>query len=183
MDNHVTAKGRLVFPALFAPKKDKASGKESYQATLLFSKSEEMKDIMNATKSAAMDAFGRFDDTIKKPFKTEKRPEKLAKFPFLENMIIVNFKTSFPPVLMTPDKKPITERSVLYAGCFVHISYKPFVWTNPTNGKGVGLNIYSVLKIAEGDKLGMAVGSEFDTILGSTTLGEGQSDDLDAMFN
>ena len=179
MDLVVTKKARLLFPILFTPKKDK-QGKEKFSCSLLFENPKDAADIVKACETLGKEAFGKWDDSLKKPYRVEKRDHMLAKYPVLEGKLLVNAYTQFAPSLMDKNKNPIMSKDDLYAGCYVHAAIKPFHWTNKENGKGVSLNLVSILKIEEGEKLGHVAGNEFDTILGNTDLGS--DSELEAMF-
>jgi len=179
----VIQKARLCFNNLFRAKKNDR-GQDEFKCTLILEEGHDLSDLKEAVKKCAIEKFGRFDNTIKHPFKSKKTmaPDKYAgrieKYPVFKDKVWLEPKTQYAPIILGLDKKPLMDQTELYAGCYVHVSVSPYPWSHPTNGHGVGLNVNAVMKAADGERLGALPGQEFEDILSEVGFEE---DDMFSM--
>lgn len=96
------------------------------------------------------------------------------------NAIFAQFQSNSPPGVVDRRAKPITDRSELYSGCLVRVTYA--CWAYDSNGnKGVTLLLNNVQKVKDGTRLSGKPSAEddFEGIEGDDDDDGTEDDDLD----
>lgn len=147
-------------------------GKKSWQATLLFAKSENISALHAAALKAAKEEWGDKaeawikDGTIKNPFldgdgkqgKSKKTGEPHAGFPG-HTFIRVQSGEDFRPKLVDRKVLPIASKEDFYSGCYGYAVVNAFTWENKENGKGISFGISMAQKVRDGERLGGGAGA------------------------
>ena len=125
----VLPEARLSHPHLFKATAYKGRGQEYYSAELLFDKATTPLKVLQAPMIAALKAKwgaqSEWPKSFKKPYRDGDKPHGINKEvkPEHKGMWVVKASSSAKfqrPALVDEKRKPITEESKLYPGCFVH---------------------------------------------------------------
>lgn len=190
-----TPVGIATFCHLWEPKAMKSTNPKAaprdpmYSVMLVFT--EDQKDELKALRVACIKAakakFGEEEyEKLKKknklsmPWRDASEYEEYGE-PFVEGNTMINFKTNAqnPPQIVDQRAKPITDRSKIYSGCKMRVSFG--VWAFDTDGnKGVTLLLNNVQKAGDGPKLsGRADASEeFESIDAGDDADDDEDDDI-----
>lgn len=174
----MTPEAILSFPALFVARE--YEGQEKFQATFVFPPGSDIKELRSAATAVAKEKFGdKLGEMIQQ-----------GKFrnPFLngkdhgyeDGSIVVRTsskKDSKPGVVDRDGKTVITDPSVMYSGCKVRATIRPFAYDTKGN-KGVSFGLQNVQRLGEGKRLDgrKAVTDEFDAVEGA--IGEMAGEEL-----
>lgn len=162
-ERKLTPKFMLAFPKIFKPNK-----KDKYEITMVFQKGTDIKELQELVKAAAIETHGKFDKTIGHPFKTHTDEEKLEKYPFFKDAVVVRAETGFAiDTVVDAKRNPILDWKELYTGCFARASVSAYAWTYEEGGikkKGVKLNLHGIQKISDGERYGSQPGDEFSVL-------------------
>lgn len=161
---------RLAFMNLLKPRKSDFEGKpDSYQATLLIPKTEDITALKNAAAQAAIEEWGDkakefwANGLIKTPFLDGDGPQALNKTTGKRNagheghvFIRAGATLDYPPKLFDAKVQPVVSPDEIYSGCYGYAVIHFFTWDNPKNGKGVSAGITMFQKVKDGEKFGVA---------------------------
>lgn len=171
---YVSPIGRAIYCDVFDKRIWKNSDKDPvFELTLAFEteklrgKEKERYDQLNAViMSKSHDVFGK---KLPNNFWHPIRNDNPRGIEFLDGDGVVHakFKCGFDrlDVLDAEGMQPITKESGLfYPGCYARVSWSPYIYKGVGGGNGCRLNMYGVLKVADGD--------EIETSSGSTALND-----------
>ena len=168
----ITGEFRVSFPAVFKPQA--FEGQEpKYEITMLFPKDTDL----SALEAAAEEALAeKWPDE-------KKRPNKLT-MPFVDgndkeydgyaDHIAIKAKSKMKPGLVDRAKKPITDESEFYGGCYARASVAAYAYDIAGN-KGVAFALNNVQKLRDGEPFGSR--SNADSDFGDLPLDD--DDDMD----
>jgi len=149
----VTSEVRLSFPALFTPKpRFRGSDSETYQAVLLLPPDTDMTPFDSALKAAMIEKFGK---PIKLP--AAKNPVKDCAEKGIqgydEGWHYINLHSRQQPPVVDRRGVPVTDESMIYAGCWVRAYINAFAWDHPSGGKGVSFGLNAIQFVRDDDRL------------------------------
>ncbi len=155
---------RLSYANLFEPRGFEGS-KPKYSASLIIPKDDKrtLDEIRAAMKYAyeqngyKLRGNGRSIppmDRISLPLNDgdEKRPND----PAYKDAYYINAKNDDQPALYDENKQPVTDRSVLYSGCYARCKIQFYVYNMGVN-KGIACSLRGVRKVQDGKPLGGSV--------------------------
>ncbi len=167
--------GTVFFHDLFTPRSFKDDDKPKYSVTFGYKEDADFSEYKQALKvlqsdprwpknvvfrgspeeQKAIDNGIGIDELITaiKPIKKETKPETLEKYPHYKGMFIgkASCAATFPPLVIGPDRKRITEKEEVYRGCegIALVS----IGLNTTTGR-VSLRLKGFQKVKEGEPIG-----------------------------
>lgn len=142
-------------------------GSKSWQVTLLWPKSVDLKALHAAALAAAKEEWGDKaegwikDGTIKNPFldgdgkqgKSKKTGEPHEGFPG-NTFVRCKSGEKYRPKLVDKNVLPITEHDGCYSGCYGYAVVNAYTWDNKEQGKGISFGISMVQVAKDGERLG-----------------------------
>ena len=150
--------GRIAWNACFKPN-EKDDGSLQYSVKMLFPKGgKAIKRLMALAAACKNEAFGDKAGTLESPFadgneKYEADPEKYAAW---KDMVIVSFKSKYPPSVFDAQAKAITAMTQkdLYSGCWAVVHANAYSWTFGKMKKGISLGFDAIQKIKDDERIG-----------------------------
>lgn len=185
--NVVTAKGRILWNALFTPRKAKGGkGEGKYEVNLLFAKDADNKVLRDAAIEAGKEKFakafreadGKWPKSIATPFKKTADNEKLVAALEAEGLKVEDWPLYFatrskdkPGVVAPNGKSDGVEPEHVYPGRWARASVQAFGYDTEGN-KGVSLGLVNVQLLDNDDELVIGGGrvsaeSEFEAADGA----------------
>lgn len=166
---------RVAFPNFIKPTKSE-NGKETYNGTLLFPKSETFADtkdgkgLITILRETAIAEWGDKavqwikDEVIKLPIldgdgkqavskKTGIRSAGFAGHHFVRVQANIDHRPQIFNAQMLPDATP----GMIYGGCYVYPVVNVWTWDHPTNGKGISAGLIMVQFVKDGERFGGGV--------------------------
>ena len=147
-----TPKARLSFPDLFEPKAFGKDKEPKYKATFLFDKNADLTEMREAVKLAAKEKWG---DVIPKGIKLPFIDGNTKEMDGYEDTIVVNASSKFPPQVVNQKCDAVTDKTSVYAGCYVRGSLIANAWEytegKSVMGRGVSFYLSAVQKVADGE--------------------------------
>lgn len=148
----ITPKHRGSFVHLVEPKAPAEGADKVYSMVIVLPKDEpETKKFMAALKkivdAAAKEKLGQLPKKLKRPWKDgdeEDRPE-------WEGCWVISAKNKIQPSIVGPDLQPVMDPEKLYSGAYYRASITAWAWSHSVGGKGVSLNLESVMWCADGE--------------------------------
>ena len=163
----VTGKVRLSFAHLFEPRAAEEGGPLKYGTAILISKKDKYtldryESALEAAKELYKEKFGKGKLPIASKFKTPLRDgdEEKPDDPAYAGHFFMNCNSDNKPGMVDLDLNPILDKTQLYSGCYVRVSFNLFPYSGKANGIAAGLN--SVQFIADGDPFGNVSRPEVD---------------------
>ena len=155
----VTGEFRVSFPAVFKPQA--FEGQEpKYEVTMLFPKDADISALEAAAEAAVAD---KWPDEKKRP--------KNLRMPFTdgdtkdydgyEGTTAIKAKTKTKPGLVDRAKKPITDESEFYGGCYARASVVAYAYDTAGN-KGVAFALNNIQKLRDGEPFGSRSNADSD---------------------
>lgn len=155
----ITGEFRVSFPAVFKPQA--FEGQEpKYEVTMLFPKDTDLSALEAAAEAAVAD---KWPDEKKRP--------KNLRMPFTdgdtkdydgyEGNVAIKAKTKTKPGLVDRAKKPITDESEFYGGCYARASVVAYAYDMAGN-KGVAFALNNVQKLRDGEPFGSRSNADSD---------------------
>jgi hypothetical protein len=188
--NIVTPKGRLLWNALFSPRKDKKGNVGKFEFNIAIPKGADMKVLQDAVLEAGKDKFpklfkdaaGKWPSSVKSPFKKSSENDKLGEIADEFPLFFAARSKDRPGVVGPNGRAEGVEPEQVYAGRWVKASVQAFGYEFEGN-KGVSLGLVNVQLLDEGDELVIGGGkvsaeSEFEGV-GEEAAGG----DAGGMFN
>lgn len=158
---------RLAFANLFKARKSEFDGqeKETFDATLLFAKSDDISALKNAAMQAAVDEWGdKAKDfaqkgLIKTPFLDGDGPQAINKKTGernkgFEGHTFIRCSTKIQPKVFDQKVQPVVSPEEVYSGCYGYAVVHCYTWENQKNGKGISFGINMFQKARDGEKFG-----------------------------
>ncbi|MDD3400733.1 MAG: DUF2815 family protein [Eubacteriales bacterium] len=163
-----TGKVRFSYANLFTPRAQPGSTDLKYSVTLLIPKADKAthSKIMEAIQ-AARQAYQANTGKSAAAFKSTlhdgdgERPTGGPFNPECKGCWVITVSSKRAPVLVYPDKTPITEPTELYSGCYGRaiINFYAFA-TSGNTGISAGLN--GIMKLEDGEPLGGGIVTDAD---------------------
>lgn len=161
--NFVTSDGRVSYPAVFTPKKNKFNDKVEYEITLMFPKtSPHVQELKAIVVAAAKEKFGeKIPANFKNPLKDGDQavesdgvtPKKGYAGMVYAKFSVDSAKTK--PAVIDENMQPILEQSKFYGGCFARVNASAYGYDKAGN-RGVSFNLFAVQKVRDGEPFGTA---------------------------
>jgi hypothetical protein len=145
-------------------KDGKPDGEPKYSILLVFDKRTDMSDMEEIVEAAAVEKFGSkakadlAKGKLKSPIRdaedyVDEEASDEENYPFnLPGATMIRFSTKDKPGVVDADADPIMEKSDLYDGCKVRVSFNARGYENSGN-KGVTFYLNNVQKVSDGRKL------------------------------
>jgi hypothetical protein len=159
----VTKLVRLSYVKLWNPETDDTTGRDKYSASIIIPKSD--KDVIARIKRAIEAAYKEGEGTLKGNGKTVPSLEKL-KTPLRDgdedrpddeayaDSYFVNATTyNDPPQIFGIDGNPLTDRKLIYSGCYARASVNFYAY-NVNGNKGIACGLNGIQRIKDGEPLG-----------------------------
>lgn len=196
--NIVTCKGRVLWNALFTPRKAKAGKEGKYEFNLLVPKGSDLKVLKEAAVEAGKDKFakafreadGKWPKGIASPFKPTEGNDKLVTALEAASLKVEDFPLYFaarskdkPGVVGPNGKSDGIEPEHVYSGRWARATVQTFAYDTEGN-KGVSLGLINVQLLDNDDELvvggsRVSAESEFEAMEGAGD----NSSSTDAMFS
>jgi len=160
----LTPEFRLSYPHLFEPKENTLSGKMEYSVTALFPKGADLSALIAAAKAATEAKWGadpkRWPKNLRPPFRKQEERAKQDEngnetLPdgYEAGAIFINLKcTKVAPKIVDRKVKPITDDSLVYAGCYGIASVNAYAYDQAGN-KGVAFGLNGIQITRDGESL------------------------------
>ena len=156
-----TGKCRLSYAHLF----EKYEKSDKYQCQLLIPKSDKesiavIKQAIEAAKANGKSRLwgGKLPGSYRGPLNDGDTMEEPSEA--YEGMYYINAKSNRKPQVVDLDRDDIFDAEEVYSGCYVRATIVFFPYSN--EGKGVGVLLNNVQKLADGDHLGGSAASAAD---------------------
>jgi hypothetical protein len=151
---------RLSFPNLFKPKSFEDGGEAKYSAAFILDKSKHaklIKQIRMTVDDLAEEYFkGAVPKMVKQKYPLRDGAEKEDMDGYGDGVMFIGSSCKQRPTVVDRDVNPITEEDgVIYAGCYVNATVRPWVQDNKY-GKRVNFQLRAVQFVKDGDPFGMA---------------------------
>lgn len=158
----LTPLGRLSYPNLFRPRAKEEGGEPVYGCTLIFDeaaqKTPEYTALKKAAAATAKEKWGdKMPATLRSPFRDGADKEQEG---YGEGKIFINISSKQKPGIVGTRRDPATgkpevidDESLIYAGCYVIASVRPYAYEAKGN-KGVAFGLQNIQKRKDGDSLG-----------------------------
>lgn len=164
IDRWITCPVRIAFPSLDKPRTNDQSGKQQYQATLLFPVGADVSVLRDAVREMAAAKFGPAVNptSLRMPLRSQDdRAEKYAGFE--KGGVFLNTSSQYAPVVIGPngDEIAATDQSQVYAGIWARVKLTCYAYDQSGN-RGVSFGIVSLQKVADDTKFATAGGSPTD---------------------
>ena len=156
--NIITAKGRMLYPALFKPSAPKGEdeSKAKYQITMLFPASADLKLLIDEVNQAITDKWGadaKKKYKIKMPFlKTEEQgrlSDHAEEYP-----VMIRAGSKDRPGLVYANGETCGDDAETYGGRWCVASLRPYAYDHPVGGKGVSFGLSNVQLLDHDERLG-----------------------------
>jgi hypothetical protein len=148
----LTIEFRLSFPNLFEPKADD-KGVMKYGCAMLFPKSADLSALKAAASAAGEKKWGADRTKWPKPLRTPFRDGNEKEYDGYKDHIYVGCSSSTKPGMVDHAVKPITDPSVLYAGCYCRATVAAYGYDKNGN-KGIAFSLHNVQKLRDGAPFG-----------------------------
>lgn len=179
IEKHKTTEFRVSFPEVFEPGKPDDRGNRKYSITMLFAKDDpQVRELRKLAKGAIVAKFGE----DKKNWPPVLRALDLGKFlsmsgkdgwPFrdgdsraydgYQGMVSVKATTKDKPGLVDQARKPITDPSKFYAGCYARATIHAYFFENKEKGAvGVAFGLQNIQMLREGEPFSSRTRAEDD---------------------
>lgn len=160
----ISAKGRVAFPTLFKPRSYRKGNRPRFSIILIYGSDDDLGAMKQACADAAVTRWGsNMPANIRNPFRSNAERSAYSGFEDSDGKFIQPWSYQEPTVLVQRAGKRVRleeeTRDGVYAGCYAVVSMKPFAYDEPS--PGVGLQLWNVLKVADGDRLAGSTGEEF----------------------
>jgi hypothetical protein len=169
-----TCPARLSYPSLFEKSKPRGNiTEQKYSATLLFPLTASMALLEEAIGHTAIEEFGSKWKSASLRLPIRDQGEKEGKAGYTKGAKFITCKSDQRPGIVGADGRPMTDPSLIYAGCWVIATIRPFAYTSPS--KGISTGLQNIVKIADDEPFGGAPADpneEFADILDSSASGE-----------
>jgi hypothetical protein len=160
----ITGKVRLSFCNIWEPTAFDPSQPSKYSTSMIIPKSdtktlEKINKAIEAAKEQGLKIWGgKIPANCKEPLRDgdEERPDDEN----YANSYFLNASCKAKPGVLDRAKKPVTDESEVYSGCYAMVSLNFYPYATGSKGVAAGLN--NILKIADGDSLGGRVKAEVD---------------------
>lgn len=173
-ENIKTPVARLSYPALYVPRRAKNSVKEKYGCTLIFDVGTDLAPLKKSAYDCAVERWGekgREDyerGRLKKPILDGGDPKYSDKDELGAGKFFIRCFSERKPGVV--DRKaniilPQDADELLYAGCYVQASVRPFCYDTDGN-KGVSFGLQNVQWVRHGERLagGPSAQDEFEAL-------------------
>lgn len=166
MSKVFTPQAILSYPHLFEPTLPPNATEPVYSCSLVFSAGTDLSELKKAALEAAQEKFGTKtesllrDGKLRMPFRSDIEDKG-----YPEGSVFMNVKNKAQPGIVSifagPDGKPtpITDPSLIYAGCKVRASLRAYAYDTAGN-KGVAFSLGNLQKLGDGDRLDGRVRAE-----------------------
>lgn len=169
--------GRLSFPNLF--EKRAYEGQEAkFSCVILFPPGTDLTELKAAVNEVAR---AKFPNGKPKKFRSPFRDAAEKDVDGYEDgWVFITCSSQIKPQIVGPKIKPITDPAVLYPGCWIRATVRPFAYDTKGN-QGVSFGLNNVQKIKDGEPLGSFSKAEddFDEV---ETVDDEDSDNGEDMF-
>ena len=172
----ITPLAILTYPNLFSPRwaklqkgqERKAGERPRFSATFVFPKGTDISALKKAAADAAVEALGK--DKVQRMLRDKElrlpwRDDKFEKYGFPPDTLCWIRCWSFEPpgvvsVYRGPDGKPlrITDPAVVYSGCWVKASLRPYFYD--VEQKGINFGLGNIQKVKDGPRMDGRVNAE-----------------------
>ncbi len=187
-----TPEGRASYPRVFEADSYDPKDAKKFSIILLIEKDSDMKPILRTIKAAKIAAFGpdksEWPDDLLSPISDGDVPVKGkdGKKEVREGyegcwVVKLSSPEDRKPVVIDRKKNPITEKTDLYAGCYVRCGYVALAWEY-MGKQGVKLSLDAVQKLREGEPFGgrRSIDDTFDDLPNEDDVAaDDDKDDLD----
>lgn len=166
----ITGKVRFSYVNIFNSRAFQAGQDAKYSVCLLIPKEDKatLKKIKAAIEEAVQEGTaskwgGKRPANLKLPLR-DGDAERAEEAPEYEDMYFLNCNSTRKPGIVDKDRNEILDPEEVYSGCWgrASINFFPF---NTNGNKGIGVGLYNVQKLRDGDRLGAArasAESDFD---------------------
>ena len=160
----ITGKCRASYVHIFAPYSTNG-GKEKYSLSLIIPKDDTetigkiKAAIKEATENGRTKWGGKIPDRLKTPLRDgdEERPDD----PVYANTYFINANSDDKPGVVDPWKRPITDPTVVYSGCYVRASITFYAF-NSNGNRGIACGLGNVQFWEDGEPLNGRTRAEDD---------------------
>lgn len=144
---------RLSYPSLFEKSKPRGNiTEQKFSATLLFPVGAPLAILEEAVNHTAIQEFGSKWKSLGLRLPFREQGEKVGKAGYEKGAKFITCKSDQRPGIIGRDGKEITEPSLVYPGCWVIASVRPFPYTSPS--KGISFGLQNIMKVADDDPFG-----------------------------
>lgn len=156
----ITPKFRVSFEHLLVPdqkKKDDGTVKATYEVTMLFEKSADLKVLRDAANQALQEYFAKkgLDETKRKAFlatmRSPFRDGDLMTYDGFPGHTFVRASSTTAPGVVDKYVKKIINAAEVYSGMYAIAQIRAYVYENMGN-RGVTFELLNVQKVADGEK-------------------------------
>ena len=147
----VTPEARLVFPNLFEPTSFENSGKETYNAVLVFPKGTDLtalREAVRACATAGLKSVGGARNPIRDG--NEKAEEWGEVF---RDAKFIRISSQFEPAVVDRQRQPILDQKAVYSGCYARAAVRCYAYDTKGN-KGVSFGFDAIQITRDGEHLG-----------------------------
>lgn len=166
----VTGKVRFSFCNLFTPRAVQEGGQPKYSVTLLIPKSDKATiSKIRAAIEAAKTAYIQRNAGKKLPTQLKttlhdgdgERPNGGEFGEECKGHYVMTVSSKNQPVIVYPDKTPLTNPQELYSGCYGRAIINFYVYDTQGN-KGISAGLNGIMKLDDGEPLGGGVVTDSD---------------------
>lgn len=157
----ITPEFRVSYPAMFTAKKNELSGKDEFSCVALFSAKTDLSVLRKLAEEVINEKWPNANKRpkLRTPFRDQAEREKTnddgSKYlpdGYERGGIFINLKSTTKPGLIGRDKKPITEETEFYAGCYARASITCFAYEKKGNA-GISFGLSNVQKLRDGNPI------------------------------
>ena len=136
--NKITPEFRVSYPNVFEPKENTLSKKLEYSVVALFKPGEKLEDLRKAVTAACKKKWGedpkRWPKKLMSPFRDQGEREKetddgmVMPDGYVTGATFCNLRSTRQPGIIDQKKKPITDPTKFYAGCWARADVFVNAW-------------------------------------------------------
>jgi hypothetical protein len=134
---------------VFKPRKND-KGEERYSVTMIFDKKEDLAALRTIAQAAGREKFGeKLPPGFRGPFRDGADKKHLEGFG--ETVVFATATTTTQPGLvdLLNGKRPITEPTAFYAGCYARATVTAYGYDRNGN-RGVSFSLHNLIKVKDG---------------------------------
>ena len=179
MSKLYTPEFRVSFPYLF-----EKNDNDKFAVQMIFDKknlkkpeqAELMKEIEDAIDEAVKEKWGKAPAKLKMPFRDGSEKEDFDGYG--DDVMFISCTSKDQPGVVDEARKPISEASGIYAGCYAHATVNVYAW-DYKGKKGVSIGLGNIQKLRDGESFSGRTNPEddFAAIGGSDSDSSGLFDD------
>lgn len=156
-----TGRVRLSYCNLFTPRASQDGGQEKYSVTLIIPKKDAMtlkkiEAAVNAAKAAYLgkNSGKKLPANLKNTLHDGdgERPTGGEYGPECKGAWVITCSSNNKPVIVGPDKSPITDPAEVYSGCYGRAVLNFYVYDRSGN-KGISAGLNGIMKLSDGEPL------------------------------